>query len=169
MNRSGCACVHPYTLITAKRPNLKLRACPWKLLGYLPSAFWFPCRPLKWCLHRWENITCCRCHQRWRFEKMGEFLLKSHRSAKSLDPNCVFEQMHSLVYYRHITKRKFECFSGVRIFHSSWQEHPLKKCRWVGLRRGDGLLMIRLSLFSLSLSSFLAIFLLKKRFFVGQS
>ncbi len=32
----------------------------------------------KWCLHRRENIKCCRHRQ--PFEKMGEFLLKSHRS-----------------------------------------------------------------------------------------
>ncbi len=30
--------------------------------------------------------------QQWRFEKMGGFLLKSHRSAKSLDPNHVCER-----------------------------------------------------------------------------
>jgi len=45
-----------------------------------------------WCLHRQENIIYCRCCQRWRFEKMQGFLLKSHRSAKSLDPNHVCEQ-----------------------------------------------------------------------------
>ncbi len=38
---------------------------------------------IKWCLHRRENITCCRYRQLWRFEKMGEFLLKLHCS---LDP-----------------------------------------------------------------------------------
>jgi hypothetical protein len=46
---------------------------------------------LKWYLHRRENITCCRCCQWWWFEKMGGFLLKSHRSAKSLDPNRMCE------------------------------------------------------------------------------
>ncbi len=39
-----------------------------------------------------ENIICCRCRQRWWFEKMGGFLLKLHRSAKSLDPYCVCEK-----------------------------------------------------------------------------
>ncbi len=38
------------------------------------------------------NITCCRYRQQWRFEEMGKFLLKSHRSAKSLDSNHVCEQ-----------------------------------------------------------------------------
>jgi hypothetical protein len=28
----------------------------------------------------------------WRFEKMGKFLLKSHRSVKSLDPHHLCEQ-----------------------------------------------------------------------------
>jgi hypothetical protein len=31
---------------------------------------------LKLCLHRRENITCCRSRQRWRFEKMGHFYRK---------------------------------------------------------------------------------------------
>jgi hypothetical protein len=44
---------------------------------------------VKWCLHRQENIYCCCYHQRWQFKKIGEFLMKSHRSAKSLDPHCV--------------------------------------------------------------------------------
>ncbi len=57
----------------------------------LLSSYFLGCVCLKWCLHRQENITCCRCHQRWRFEKMGGFLLKSHRSVKSLDPNGVCE------------------------------------------------------------------------------
>jgi len=52
---------------------------------------WMPKSDLKWYLYRQENITCCCCCQRWRFEKMGAFLLKSHRSAKSLDPNRVCE------------------------------------------------------------------------------
>jgi hypothetical protein len=47
---------------------------------------------LKWCLHRRENIKRCRYRQRWRFEKMVKFLLKLHRSAKSLDPHRVCEQ-----------------------------------------------------------------------------
>ncbi len=42
---------------------------------------------LKWCLHRRQNIKCCCCRQQWRFEKMGRFLLKSHRSAKRPDPH----------------------------------------------------------------------------------
>ncbi len=49
-------------------------------------------KPFKWCLHRPENITCCCYCQRWQFEKMGEFLLKLHRSAKSLDPHCMCVQ-----------------------------------------------------------------------------
>jgi hypothetical protein len=56
------------------------------LQGLLP---WFN---LKWCLHRRENITCYHCRQRWRFEKIGGFLLKSHRSEKLLDPNRVCER-----------------------------------------------------------------------------
>jgi hypothetical protein len=47
---------------------------------------------LKWYLHRRENITCCCCRQQWRFENMGGFLLKLHRSAKSLDPNRLCER-----------------------------------------------------------------------------
>ncbi len=47
---------------------------------------------LKWCLHRRENIIRWRYHQQWRFEKMGEFLLKLHCSVKLLDPNCVCKQ-----------------------------------------------------------------------------
>ncbi len=62
--------------------------------------------PFKWCLHRRENITCCRCHQRWRFEKMGGFLVKLHRSTKSLDTNRICEQTLS-VPWRH--QRKFFC------------------------------------------------------------
>ncbi len=29
---------------------------------------------LKWCLHRWENSTCCQCHEQWWLEEMGNFL-----------------------------------------------------------------------------------------------
>jgi hypothetical protein len=39
-----------------------------------------------------ENTKHCRYLQQWRFEKMGKFLLKLHRSAKSLDPHHVCEQ-----------------------------------------------------------------------------
>ena len=56
-------------------------------------------RSFKWCLHRRENITHSRCRQRWRFEKMGEFLLKSHRSAKLLDPNRLCERTFTPVKY----------------------------------------------------------------------
>jgi len=47
---------------------------------------------LKWHLHRRENIICCHYCQQWRFEKIGEFLLLSHRSAKLEDPNCMCKQ-----------------------------------------------------------------------------
>ncbi len=39
-----------------------------------------------------RKIACCRCRQLQLFEKMGGFLLKLHRSAKSLDPNRVRER-----------------------------------------------------------------------------
>jgi hypothetical protein len=29
---------------------------------------------LRWCLHRWENSTCCQCHEQWWLEEMGNFL-----------------------------------------------------------------------------------------------
>jgi len=57
---------------------------------------------IKWYLHRRENITCCRYRQPWRFEKMGEFVLKSHCS---LDPHRVCERTlkesmrHSLLFF----------------------------------------------------------------------
>jgi hypothetical protein len=61
---------------------------------------------VKWCLHRRENITCCCCCQRWRFEKMGGFLLKSHRSAKSLVPTaCVNKPLLA-----HLLKTIYFCF-----------------------------------------------------------
>jgi hypothetical protein len=53
---------------------------------------------LKWFLHRRENITCCCCRQRWRFEKMGGFLLKLHCSVKSLDPNRVCERTLTIMF-----------------------------------------------------------------------
>ncbi len=63
---------------------------------------------LKWCLHRRENITRCRCRQGWRFEKMGGFLLKSHRSAKSLDPNrmCEWTLSEDLIYANKVSLSK---------------------------------------------------------------
>jgi hypothetical protein len=55
-----------------------------------PMMLWlsrFYIGDVKCCLHRRQHIKCCRCRQRWRFEKMGRFLLKSHRSAKTPDPH----------------------------------------------------------------------------------
>ncbi len=57
----------------------------------IEKTIWFTVGLLKLCLHRRENITCCRCRQQWQFEKMGGFLLKLHRSVKLLDPNRVCE------------------------------------------------------------------------------
>jgi hypothetical protein len=39
-----------------------------------------------------KTLHVCHYRQRWRFEKIGEFLLKSYRSEKSLDPHRVCVQ-----------------------------------------------------------------------------
>jgi len=76
---------------------------------------------LKWYLHRRENILRCRYCQQLRFEKMGEFLLKSHHSAKSLDPNplCKWtfkEQKKYVAFLKHFNF--FEAFIAFVLTHT---------------------------------------------------
>jgi hypothetical protein len=79
----------------------------------------------KWCLHKRENIKHCRYRQQWQFENMGKFLLKLHRSAKSLDSHRVcqrtfndgLKEFHNVGYRRQmfpVLDQKICCLGPVR-------------------------------------------------------
>ncbi len=64
---------------------------------------------VKWYLHRRENIIRCCYRQQWQFEKMGEFLLKSHLSAKSLYPNHVCKRTFSETVSDSEARQSLDC------------------------------------------------------------